>query len=289
LAEKGEITSRWAEAMRGVPRHLFLPTVIYRFDRQLPGNDMVPVHRDTDLEQWLRRAYTNAPVTTQVDDGHPPPDGIGWEVTSSCSQPSVVAGMLEELQLEPGMRVLEIGTGTGWNAALLASVAGGANVTSIEIDPAVAARAHAALTATGHDQITLIVGDGALGWPDAAPYDRVIATVGSVNIPYPWIAQTRPGGRVIAPVTNHYHPAGLARLIVAPDATATGTFGAPVDFMDLRAQRHPRPRVDTSARTLTPSPPPSCIPTPGPVTATPRSPSASASAPTPVSTFPTPR
>ena len=191
LAEKGEITSRWAEAMRGVPRHLFLPTVIYRFDRQLPGNDMVPVRRDTDLEQWLRRAYTNAPVTTQVDDGHPPPDGIGWEVTSSCSQPSVVAGMLEELQLEPGMRVLEIGTGTGWNAALLASVAGGANVTSIEIDPAVAARAHAALIATGHDQIALIVGDGALGWPDAAPYDRVIATVGSVNIPYPWIAQTR--------------------------------------------------------------------------------------------------
>ena len=247
LTTDGQVTARWAEAMRAVPRHRFIPDLIYRHVPRAPGaNDLVPLRRDTEPDEWLKLAYANAPVNTQVDDGHPAPDGTGRELTSSASQPSVVAGMLAELRIEPGMRVLEIGTGTGWNAALLASVVGAENVVSVEIDPMVAEHARSALSATGYGKVTVITGDGAEGWPDGGPYDRVIATAGAVTIPYPWVAQTRPGGRLVAPLSNDYHPTGLARLTVGPDGTASGTLGAPLTFMGLRAQRSTRPTVDTS-------------------------------------------
>jgi protein-L-isoaspartate(D-aspartate) O-methyltransferase len=247
LRSEGEVTERWAEAMRAVPRHLFIPELIYRHDQErASANDLIPLHRDTEPDEWLTIAYANAPVNTQVDDGNPLPDGTGREVTSSASQPSVVTGMLAELQIEPGMRVLEIGTGTGWNAALLASVVGAESVTSVEIDPQVAEHARNALAATGYGKVCVITGDGAEGWPDGAPYDRVIATAGALTIPYPWVDQARLGGRLIAPLNNTYHPTGLARLTIGPDCVASGTLGAPLTFMGLRAQRSTRPSVDTS-------------------------------------------
>lgn len=247
LTVEGQLTPRWAEVMRAVPRHLFIPEVIYRYEPDRPGDyDLVPLRRGDAPDEWLRSAYANAPVDTQVDDGRPASDGTGKELTSSASQPSVVAGMLAELWVEPGMRVLEIGTGTGWNAALLASVVGAENVISVEIDPTVAEHARAALTATGHGKVTVITGDGAEGCPDGAPYDRVIATAGAVRIPYPWVAQTRPGGRLVAPLNNTFHPTGLARLTVDADGSASGTLGEPLTFMGLRAQRSTRPTVDTS-------------------------------------------
>lgn len=97
------------------------------------------VHRADDPDGWLTLCYTNTSITTQVDDGHPDEQGRGCEPMSSSSMPSVVAEMLAALQVEPGMWVvLEIGTGTGWNAALMAYRLGAQNVTTLEIDPAVA-------------------------------------------------------------------------------------------------------------------------------------------------------
>ena len=121
LARRGELDERWRGAFLEVPRHAFIPELVWRHDREVGGScDLVPVRRCDDPQYWLAAAYANAPVNTQVDDGHPTGEaGCGFEVTSSASMPAVVAQMLAALDAEPGMRVLEIGTGTGYNAALL--------------------------------------------------------------------------------------------------------------------------------------------------------------------------
>jgi protein-L-isoaspartate O-methyltransferase len=155
--------------------------------------------------------------------------------------PAVVAQMLTALEVEPGMRVLEIGTGTGYNAALLAHQLGAENVVSVEIDPAVADHARHALAATGYGQVSVITGDGAEGYPPRAPYDRVISTAAAAEVPHAWVAQTRPGGRVLTPWGTAYYPGGLLALTVDHDATtATGGIVGPASFMWLRAQRIPR-------------------------------------------------
>ncbi|MGH3495148.1 MAG: methyltransferase domain-containing protein, partial [Sciscionella sp.] len=107
--------------------------------------------------------------------GHEKDKGKEGDISSSASRPDVVASMLAVLDVEAGMTVCEIGTGTGYNAAVLAARLGAENVTTIEIDPEIAARARRSLRATGHD-VTVVTGDGALGYPPRAPYDRVIAT-----------------------------------------------------------------------------------------------------------------
>jgi len=242
LARQGEITGSWAAALHTVPRHHFIPDVIYRHERGRPGNDLVPLHRADEPEHWLDLVYSDVPINTQVDDGNPSMDGTGFEVTSSSSQPSVVAGMLAELDAQPGERVLEIGTGTGWNAALLAHIVGAGNVTTIEIDPAVAAHARAALDATGYGGVTVVVGDGAVGWPNGAPYDRVLSTVGVAAIPYAWVEQTKPGGRIVAPLTDSYRSPGVVMLTRHDDGTASGRLAGPAAFMALRGQREPRVR-----------------------------------------------
>lgn len=130
-----------------------------------------------DPATWPALAYANSPVITQVDDGHPIGPGLtGNEISSSASKPTVVAQMLTALQAEPGMSVLKIGTGTGYRAALLAHRLGGQNVTSIEINAAVAAPARKALTAAACGDVTVVTGDGAAGYPPRAQGSRSPAT-----------------------------------------------------------------------------------------------------------------
>jgi SAM-dependent methyltransferase len=141
--------------------------------------------------------------------------------------------------------VLEVGTGTGWNAALLAYRVGPENVVTVEVDPQVAEHARAALDRAGCGKVTVVVGDGALGGPEGGPYDRVIATAGVHTVPGPWVAQTRAGGRVVAPLSNTYAAPGVAALTVERDGSAAvGRIVAPAVFMGLRAQRVARPRGD---------------------------------------------
>ncbi|MGH4019262.1 MAG: methyltransferase domain-containing protein [Pseudonocardiaceae bacterium] len=240
LTASGDLTDDWREAFLSVPRHAFIPEVIWRED----GKTLVPFRRADDPEGWLRLAYGPEAVVTQVDDGNPVVPGMrGQIISSSASRPDVVARMLAALAAEPGMTVCEIGTGTGYNAALLAARLDGGNVTTIEVDPELAARARRALTATGYD-VTTVTGDGAVGHPPRAPYDRIIATASVQRVPYPWIAQTRPGGRVITPWGNAYHNGALLSLSVADDGTALGGIVGDVAFMWLRAQRVPRASFD---------------------------------------------
>jgi protein-L-isoaspartate(D-aspartate) O-methyltransferase len=211
-------------------------------DRGCVGDcDLIPLRRAEDPQRWLELAYANTSVTTQVDDGHPAGEGgRGFEVTSSASMPAVVAQMLTALEVEPGMRVLEIGTGTGYNAALLAHRLGASHVVSVEIDPTVAQHARHTLAAAGYGAVSVITGDGAQGYPPQAPYDRVISTAAATTVPYPWVAQTRPGGLVLTPWGTAYYPGGLLALTVDRDGTASGRIVGPASFMWLRAQRIPR-------------------------------------------------
>ncbi len=107
--------------MARVPRERFIPDRFWRHEPNRTGNDLVPVDRRTDPRTWAALVARDEPVDTQVDNGHPAPDGTGREVTSSCSDRRVVAEMLALLDARPGGHVLEIGTGTGWNAAILSA------------------------------------------------------------------------------------------------------------------------------------------------------------------------
>ncbi|MGH8922436.1 MAG: methyltransferase domain-containing protein, partial [Actinomycetes bacterium] len=250
LVQRGELDERWRAAFTEVPRHEFIPELVWHHDRDAAGHcDLLPLRRCDDAQGWLERAYTDASVITQVDDGHPTGEGgCGFEVTSSASMPGVVAQMLAALEVEPGMRVLEIGTGTGYNAALLAHRLGAEHIVSVEVDPAVAERARHALAAVGFGAVTVVTADGAQGYLPRAPYDRVISTVAAAEVPPAWVAQTRPGGLVLTPWGTPYHPGGLLALTVHRDATATGKIAGPASFMWLRAQRIPRYITDRIVR-----------------------------------------
>jgi protein-L-isoaspartate O-methyltransferase len=144
--------------------------------------------------------------------------------------------MLGALDVEPGMRVLEIGTGTGYNAALLAHRLGAQNITSAEIDAGLAEHARRALSATGYP-VTVITGDGALGYPPGAPYDRIISTAAVREVPYPWVARTRPGATILTPWGTPYHNGALVSFTVNTDGTAQGRIVGRLAFMRLRDQR----------------------------------------------------
>lgn len=242
LIDRADLTSDWVPAFTEVPRHAFIPTTVWQHDRRVAGNDLLPLRLDDDPDGWLVRAYANATVITQVDDGRPGPDGTGREATSSASMPAVIAQMLDALDTHPGQSVLEIGTGTGYAAALLAHRLGADQVTTLEIDTEIADHARRALSRTGYDDVTVLTTDGTHGHPPRALYDRIIATAGTREVPHAWVEQTVPGGRIVAPLTRTYHCPGILTLTVDDHATARGRINGPATFMALRSERTPRPR-----------------------------------------------
>jgi protein-L-isoaspartate(D-aspartate) O-methyltransferase len=163
--------------MRTLARHI-------RDDRVLEAIRTVP--RDVFVPPMMRdEAWENIPLPIGADQ--------------TISQPLVVARMLELLELRGDERVLDVGTGSGYHAALLARLA--AHVWSIEVHPELSERAAEALREVGVDNATLVVGDGAQGWPAAAPYDAVnVAAAAEGDVPPALIDQLAPGGRLVAPV-----------------------------------------------------------------------------------------
>lgn len=159
-----------AAAFRTVLRHHFLPG--------LP----------------LRDVYEDTAITTKT--------GERGEAISSSSQPAIMAVMLEQLHVEPGQRVLEIGTGTGYNAALLSRLAAGPDgrVISIDIDEDLCEQARANLRAAGAERVEVVRADGAEGWPAGAPYDRVMVTACGEDLSPAWLDQLAEGGRLVCPL-----------------------------------------------------------------------------------------
>jgi protein-L-isoaspartate(D-aspartate) O-methyltransferase len=180
LADQGVLDPGWRAAFENVPRHVFVP-VAFAADGS-PRDDVADaVYRDESL-------------TTQV--AHVPESGQ-IVPTSSSTRPSLMARMLGMLDVAPGHTVLEIGTGTGYNAALLCHRLGSDAVTSIDIDPDLVDAARDALKSVGFAP-TLVAGDGAAGVPARAPFDRIIATCAVPAVPGAWVRQLRAAGRLVA-------------------------------------------------------------------------------------------
>jgi protein-L-isoaspartate(D-aspartate) O-methyltransferase len=147
-------------AMRRTPRHQFVP------------------------QEYLDQAYAD----------HPLPIGFGQTI----SQPYIVALMTEALQVEPGDRVLEIGTGSGYQAAVLSEL--GVEVYTVEIIPELAERAERDLQAAGYADVQVLAADGYFGWEEHAPYDAIIVTAAPDHLPQPLANQLKEGGRLVIPI-----------------------------------------------------------------------------------------
>ncbi|MET9290907.1 methyltransferase domain-containing protein [Streptomyces sp. NPDC003077] len=212
--------STWTrQAMQELPRHLFAPDLVLHWD----GRRYTAVDRRTDPRGWaeLVHAGPGEAAVTQLAEGRP---------SSSLSCPAVVADMLDALMLEPGHRVLELGAGTGWNAALLAWRAGAGQVVSVEVDPGLAVAARGRLAAV-RAEAAVVVGDGTAGCPARAPYDRVVCTYAVETVPWSWVAQTRPGGRIVTPWGRLGH---VALTVSADGRSATGWVQGLATFMPAR-------------------------------------------------------
>ncbi|HET8539239.1 MAG TPA: protein-L-isoaspartate(D-aspartate) O-methyltransferase [Anaeromyxobacter sp.] len=194
LRDSGIHDERVLAAFAEVPRHLFVP-------------------------EHLREA---------ADADHPLPIGCGQTI----SQPYVAAYMTERLRLSGIERVLEVGTGSGYQTAILARLA--EEVFSIEIVPELAARAREVLVGTlGLAHVRLRTGDGTLGWPEEAPFDRIIVTAAAPEVPPALVEQLAPGGRMILPV-GPYAEAQVLRVIDrGNDGVTAGADLLPVRFVPL--------------------------------------------------------
>ncbi|WP_019707303.1 protein-L-isoaspartate O-methyltransferase [Streptomyces xinghaiensis] len=234
LLETHSMTPDWAPVFAAVDRAAFLPDLMWPFDMAKGASAVVD--RAADPDAWYIAADSNVPIVTQWDDGKHTGTAPGKVSTSSSSMPSVVYAMLQALAVEEGMRILDVGTGTGETAGALAYRLGGRNVVTVEVDRSVSGRARERLCALGlYPEI--ILGDGFKGYAGLAPYDRVLATVGLREIPGAWIGQTRPGGLIVAPWGTHFSNADAVARLVVRNGTASGPFTRPVEFMKLRAQR----------------------------------------------------
>ncbi|MEU6034060.1 methyltransferase domain-containing protein [Actinomadura sp. NPDC047616] len=238
LEASGELTDpAWRRAMHAVPRHLFVPERGYAMPCHFEAGPLPhTIDRDVDPDQWWTAVYSNMSIITQRDDGASDPASADGAASSSNSAPGVVFPFLELLSPTMGERILDIGTGTGWTAALLADRVGSENVTSVEIDPTIAAQAAENLRTAGY-RPTLVVGDGTEGWPQGAPYDGIHVTAGVRNIPYAWVEQLRPGGRAVLP----WMPEGMGgfkvKMTTTPEGHGIGTFHGRAGYMMLRSQR----------------------------------------------------
>ncbi|MFB6875649.1 methyltransferase domain-containing protein [Streptomyces sp. NPDC056323] len=252
-------TPPWAEAFRAVPRHRFVP----RWFAQETNDRGIAVwreHRGTETADDLAAVYRDQTLVTALDpDTAEQVDDTAWTgiPTSSSTLPSLMAGMLEDLSVEDGHRVLEIGTGTGYNAALLSARLGEHLVHSVDIDPDLVHAAQDHLASAGF-MPQLVPGDGTRGYPSGETFDRIIATCSVPAIPAAWIEQSRPGTILVADIALGIE-GGLVRLEVDEQGRALGHFTETAGrFMAARseARTYPTPqRPERAAETGTwPSP-----------------------------------
>jgi protein-L-isoaspartate(D-aspartate) O-methyltransferase len=141
-----------------------------------------------------RHEFVSEDRRTEAYEDYPLPIGQGQTI----SQPYIVAYMTEVIDPQPGQRVLEVGTGSGYQAAVLAELAG--EVYTIELLPELAASARKRLERLGYRTVHVKAGDGYLGWPDKAPFDAIVVTCGAKEVPEPLLKQLKPGGKMVIPV-----------------------------------------------------------------------------------------
>ncbi len=186
LAEQVHPRNETLNAFRKVPRHLFLP----------------------DVE--LDRVYSGSVIPTKHDAKGTP--------ISSSSEVAIMALMIDALRLERGQRVLEIGAGTGYNAAVLAEIVGVENVVTVDVDPEIADEARAHLRSAGYEALRVETADGWMGWSDNAPYARIELTAATADVSPQWVDQLDEGGILVAPLLLRPHAQALVALRKRGDA-----------------------------------------------------------------------
>jgi protein-L-isoaspartate(D-aspartate) O-methyltransferase len=196
IADRGVTDRSVLAAMRKVPRHEFVP------------------------ESERARAYRDSPL----------PIGEGQTI----SQPYIVALMTELVRPDRSDRVLEIGTGSGYQAAVLAELVG--HVYTIELEPSLAERAERALKKTGYENVTVRAGDGYRGWEEHAPFDIIIVTAAPDHIPEPLLEQLKPGGVMVIPVGPVYQTQQLRLIEKDANGKVTSRDVTPVRFVPLRRE-----------------------------------------------------
>jgi len=196
--------SRVEAAFRATPRHQYLPGFT------------------------LQEAYADDAVRTKT--------GADGTVLSSASQPAIVAIMLQQLRVMTGHNVLEVGTGTGYNAALMRHLVGPAgHVLSLDVDHDICESARANLDRAGVSGVQVERQDGAAGWPERAPYDRIIVTASAFDLSPEWLNQLRPGGRLVVPVALLEPPRPhLSASLVRDGDWLRGEWVQPCGFLPLR-------------------------------------------------------
>lgn len=217
------------QAFAAVPRHVFVP-MYYRTEADADGWDAVAGIVDESHADWLPTVYSNSPLVTQLKpiEGRP-----GSETyTSSSSMPAVMADMIEELGIQPGMKVLEIGTGTGYNAAILCHLLGDDAVTTIEIDEELADLARERLASLGyHPSFD----------PQPGSYDRILATHSVEDIPPDWLCWGKPGAMILTDLRSPANSAMGAWAKVAIREDGASAIGAlmPARGIFMGARRTP--------------------------------------------------
>jgi len=197
IESRGITNARVLAALRKVPRHEFVPP------------------------DWVERAYDDSPLP------------IGYDQT--ISQPYIVALMTELAELSSESRVLEIGTGSGYQAAILAEIVG--EVYSIEIIEPLATSAANRLARLGYKNVHVKHGDGYLGWPEHAPFDAIIVSAGAEHVPPPLVEQLKRGGRMVIPVGEFPGQQSLWLIEKSADGTVVQHQVAPVAFVPLTRAR----------------------------------------------------
>lgn len=224
LLAQGELADPvWRAAFDRTPRHVLVPS-FYEPDqagrwRLVDGGD------PTQREHWLRAVYSDQTLIIALTDVPLPAQaggGVFQQWTSSSTLPSLVLSMLRALDLAEGHRVLEIGTGSGYNAALLCARLGHRQVATVDIDPALTGAAARRLATLGYTP-TICTGDGSLGLAEHGPYDRIVATCSVRAIPRAWLEQTAPGGVILTDLRGQLGGT-LVKVHNRPDGTAAGRF-----------------------------------------------------------------
>ena len=231
------VEPQWRAALRDVPRDLFVPYFFVPLPDR-PGWRIV----ESPNPEWANRVLTNRPLITQLNGSDEVAEALrrgatveGW-ATSSSSQPSLMVLMLETLGVHEGHRVLEIGTGSGYNTALLCHRLESSDIVTVDVDPAITGRARARLAQLDYHP-HVVTADGMQGCPVHALFDQIMATVAIPRLPQPWIEQTRDGGTILFPLDTR-NGGGLLPLLTVNGDTAEGHFLPDYGgFMPVRQQK----------------------------------------------------
>ncbi|NUP99687.1 MAG: protein-L-isoaspartate O-methyltransferase [Armatimonadetes bacterium] len=210
---------------RAIPRHRFLETVYLPERGTGTPREAVHIAPETNDPALLESIYADSALSIQL---------CGGICTSSTSQPSLMAQMMSDAELGPGKRVLEIGTASGWNAALMSGVVGpDGEVVSVEVDRLLATAARQRLAAEGVERVRVVEGDGYYGAPGYGPFDAVVVTVACPGVPRAWLEQMAEDGKLITPFALPDGSAPMLRL-VRQRGSCSGRFVRQSWFVSVR-------------------------------------------------------